>query len=123
MGSARPATQDSNGRVLTPASIACTLPEVFDDVCSGERVWLDDGAIGGVVQNIQPDRVIVKIDFAGADGSKLRADKGINLPDSNLRPRRRRTPLPGRGRDAGDRSCAAGSATTARVSPAATRAS
>jgi pyruvate kinase len=81
----RPATRDSCGQVLTPASIACTLPEVFDDVRSGERIWLDDGRIGGVVQNVQPDRVIVKIDVARPDGSKLGSDKGINLPDSDLR--------------------------------------
>jgi pyruvate kinase len=81
----RPATRDARGQVLTPASIACTLPEVFDDVRSGERIWLDDGMIGGVVQDIQSDRVIVKIDMARPGGSKLRSDKGINLPDSNLR--------------------------------------
>ena len=81
----RPATRDVRGQVLTPASIACTLPEVFDDVRSGERIWLDDGMIGGVVQDVESDRVIVKIDMARPGGSKLRSDKGINLPDSNLR--------------------------------------
>lgn len=80
----RPATRDSRGQVLTPASISCTLPEVFDDVRSGERIWLDDGKIGGVVQDVRPDRVTVKIDTARAGGVKLRSDKGINLPDSQL---------------------------------------
>lgn len=81
----RPAARDSRGQILTPASIACTLPEVFDDVRSGERIWLDDGKIGGLIQNVQPDRIIVKIDVARAGGAKLRSDKGINLPDSDLR--------------------------------------
>jgi len=81
----RPATCDSRGRVLTPASIGCTLPEVFEDVRSGERIWLDDGKIGGLIERVEPDRVTVKIDHALARGEKLRADKGINLPDSALK--------------------------------------
>lgn len=81
----RPSVRDARGRILTPASISCTLPEVFDDVRSGERIWFDDGKIGGIVQDVQSDRVIVKIDVARVGGAKLRADKGINLPDSDLR--------------------------------------
>jgi pyruvate kinase len=80
----RAATHDSRGRVLTPACIGCTLPEVFRDVRCGERIWFDDGRIGAVIESVQSDRVIVKIDHARARGEKLKADKGINLPDSNL---------------------------------------
>ena len=81
----RAATHDSRGRVLTPACIGCTLPEVFEDVRPGERIWFDDGRIGAVIQAVESDRVIVNIDHARARGEKLRGDKGINLPDSNLR--------------------------------------
>src|SRR5262249_33799396 len=35
----RPATRDSSGKVLTPASIASTLPEIFNDVQAGEHIW------------------------------------------------------------------------------------
>ena len=44
----RPASHDSRGRVLTPAAIGCTLPEVFEDVRSGEAICFDDGKITGV---------------------------------------------------------------------------
>jgi len=81
----RPATYDGHGRVLTPACIGCTLPEVLEDVRCGERIWFDDGKIGGVIENIDAERVTVKIDRARARGEKLRGDKGINLPDSALR--------------------------------------
>jgi pyruvate kinase len=81
----RPAIHDARGRSLTPAIIGCTLPEVFEEVRSGEAIWFDDGKIGGVVENIEPERVTVKITRARAGGEKLRGDKGINLPDSNLR--------------------------------------
>jgi pyruvate kinase len=81
----RPATHDGRGRVLTPAAIGCTLPEVFEDVSCGDAIWFDDGKIGGVIETVEPDRATVKIDRARACGEKLRGDKGINLPDSLLR--------------------------------------
>jgi pyruvate kinase len=81
----RPATRDSAGRILTPARIACTLPEVFNDVQTGERVWFDDGKIGGTIEKVEADRIFVRITHARPEGSKLQSDKGINLPDSSLR--------------------------------------
>jgi pyruvate kinase len=81
----RPATLDSQGQLLTPASIGCTLPEAFDDVRAGDAIWFDDGKIGGLVERIEPDRVTVKIKRARERGGKLLSDKGINLPDSALR--------------------------------------
>jgi pyruvate kinase len=81
----RPATYDSGGRVLTPAVIGCTIPEVFDDLRPGEPVWFDDGKIGGVIERVEVGRVLVRITHARPRGEKLRADKGINLPESDLR--------------------------------------
>lgn len=81
----RPATYDSGGQVLTPAVIGSTIPTVFDDVRSGESIWFDDGRIGGVVETVEPSRVLVRITHARLRGEKLRGDKGINLPESNLR--------------------------------------
>jgi len=81
----RPATYDGRGRVLTPAAIGCTLPEVFADVSCGDAIWFDDGKIGGVIESIELDRATVKINRARVCGEKLRGDKGINLPDSPLR--------------------------------------
>jgi len=81
----RPATYDRGGRLLTPAVIGCTLPEVFDDVCAGEAIWFDDGHMGGVVEHVGASAVTVRITHAPAKGYRLRADKGINLPESHLR--------------------------------------
>jgi pyruvate kinase len=80
----RPATVDSEGRVLTPARIGCTIPEVFDHVRSGESIWFDDGKVGGVVENVDNNRVVVHVTQTQLGGGKLRADKGINLPESEL---------------------------------------
>jgi pyruvate kinase len=81
----RGATRDSAGRVLSPAHIGCTLPEVFSDVQTGERVWLDDGKIGAFIEKVETERIFVRITQARPEGDKLRCDKGINLPDSALK--------------------------------------
>ena len=81
----RPESRDRTGKVLTPAMIGCTIPEIFQDVRPGESIRFDDGKIGGVVEKIEDDRVLVRITQTRVGGDKLRADKGINLPESNLR--------------------------------------
>jgi pyruvate kinase len=79
-----PARFDASGHILSPAFISCTLPAVFDQVKAGDPILFDDGAIEGIVEEVNPDKMLVKITFAKAKGSILRADKGINLPESNL---------------------------------------
>jgi pyruvate kinase len=80
----RPAQRDSKEDVFEPAQIGVSLPEFFDGVRSGEPIWLDDGKIGGVIGNVSPDRVSVKITQARPGGEKLGAGKGINVPESQL---------------------------------------
>ena len=81
----QPATVAADGARIAPATIPCTLPEIFADVRPGERIWLDDGKIGGVIRAVHPDAMDIDITHARAKGTRLRADKGINLPDSDLR--------------------------------------
>jgi pyruvate kinase len=81
----RPAVRHSNGAVLEAAAIGLTLPEVLDDIAPGEAIWFDDGRIGGMVRAVTPDRVDVTITRADPAGSRLLADKGVNLPDTRLR--------------------------------------
>jgi pyruvate kinase len=80
-----PATHDSGGLVLSPARIGCTIPEVFDDVRVGEAIYFDDGKIGGVLERVEPTQIHLRINQVRPQGAILRADKGINLPESNLR--------------------------------------
>ena len=65
--------------------IGCTLPAVFAQVRKGERIWFDDGRIGGVVRSSTADWMEVEITDAREGGEKLVEDKGINLPDSDLK--------------------------------------
>lgn len=77
-------TYDSGGKVLAPAVIGCTIPEVLENVRPGESIWFDDGRIGGVIEKVEDMRVFVRITYPRLRTEKLRADKGINLPDSDL---------------------------------------
>lgn len=64
--------------------IGCTLPELFDAVAPGHRIYFDDGTIGGVVEAVRPEEADVRIVRASEAGSKLKAEKGINAPDTAL---------------------------------------
>jgi pyruvate kinase len=80
-----PARYDENGQLKKPAHIACTLPEIFSDVRKGESILLDDGKIEGIIDEVLEDKLVISITYAKEEGAKLRGDKGINLPGSNLR--------------------------------------
>ncbi|MEX3508391.1 pyruvate kinase [Kocuria sp. WRN011] len=69
----------------SPFTIGCTLPEAFQDVALGDRVWLDDGKIGGVVRTVTPDSMDIEVLHTGPNGSNLKAEKGINFPNTDLR--------------------------------------
>ena len=64
--------------------IGCTLPDVFLAVFPGQRIWFDDGKIGGFVDEVQRDEIRATISDVRRGGANLKAGKGINLPDSDL---------------------------------------
>jgi pyruvate kinase len=64
--------------------IGCTLPEVFDHARVGETVFFDDGKLRGRVLSADPERLAVRIDHPPLGDAKLKAGKGINLPDTAL---------------------------------------
>jgi pyruvate kinase len=78
------AVRDHTGQVLHPASIGCALEEVFAGVRRGDRICFDDGRIGGIVRRAEPEHLEVEIVSAAGGTVKLRGEKGINLPDSQL---------------------------------------
>jgi pyruvate kinase len=64
--------------------IGCSLPEAFAATRRGHHIWFDDGKLGGVVESVDRDSIELRITSAGPKGAKLRAGKGINLPDAEL---------------------------------------
>ncbi len=77
-------TLSADNQPKQPLEVVVHLPEIFQDTRMGHRVYFDDGKIGGIITDTSAERVIVKINQAAANGSKLRPEKGINLPDSSL---------------------------------------
>ena len=65
--------------------IDCTMPEVYAMVRVGERVVFDDGRLAGLVRACHSGGLAISITVAPAGGATLRSDKGLNLPDSDLR--------------------------------------
>jgi len=82
LGSA--ARYDDHGRLVQPAFIGCTLPSVLKDLRVADRVLFDDGRIDTRVIAVNERGAELEVTDAAENGSKLRADKGINLPDTNL---------------------------------------
>lgn len=80
----RPAQYDDHHQLTAVARIGCTLPEVLADVHPGDRILLDDGKIAGVVEQATQEQLVVEITRARVGGQRLRADKGMNFPDSVL---------------------------------------
>ena len=66
-------------------AINCTVPEALADLKVGERVLFDEGRIAGLIREVCPGAVEVEITQARPKGNRLRADKGINFPDSRLK--------------------------------------
>ncbi len=64
--------------------IGCTLSAAFEHALPGERVWFDDGKIGGTIESVSDAEISVAVTHIRARGAKLKAGKGINLPDTDL---------------------------------------
>lgn len=80
----QPAQYDEDGKLLREAHIACTSEEVFQQVKEGEPILFDDGQIEGIIRNVAAGELRVEILRTKQGGGKLRADKGINFPGSEL---------------------------------------
>jgi len=76
--------ETNDAAVRRPATIGCTLPEIFKDVRVKERIFFDDGKLGGIVREVFPDHLRIEVTHARSGKAKLRSDRGINLPDTEM---------------------------------------
>lgn len=67
-----------------PFCAAVSLPELVDRLAPGDRVRYDDGKLEGVVERAADGEAIVRISRTKAGGTKLKPEKGLNLPDTAL---------------------------------------
>ena len=68
----------------SPFQATLSLPQVIDRLTGGALVSVDDGRFGGVVEAMTDDGAVLRIDFAKRDGGKLKPQKGLNFPDTDL---------------------------------------
>ncbi|WP_298288677.1 pyruvate kinase [Thiomonas sp.] len=77
--------RDAQGRFTQPPQVQCTLDAAFTAAQPGQAVWLDDGRIGAVIERCSTEALHLRITHAAPQGSPLRAEKGINFPDTVFR--------------------------------------
>lgn len=69
---------------LAPFSAAVSLPEIVTRLSVGDRLRYDDGKLEAVVESADGDEAVLRITHAKSGGAKLKAEKGLNLPDTEL---------------------------------------
>ena len=80
-----PAKEDADGVILEPAHISCQQPEVFEFLSAGDAVSLNDGKISGVIREVRDEQLDIEITKAKPTGSRLRGQRGMNFPHSDIR--------------------------------------
>ncbi|MBX2873175.1 MAG: hypothetical protein KTR30_13775 [Saprospiraceae bacterium] len=78
------ALKNEAGELIEIAHISCRAPEIFQEVQVNERILFDDGKIEGRITEVKEDHLMIDVVHTVEGGAKLRAEKGINLPDSTL---------------------------------------
>ena len=59
-------------------------PEVLDQLQVGAEVWIDEGKLGTQVEAILPEGLLLRVIHAREKGERLRSDKGLNFPATEL---------------------------------------
>lgn len=66
------------------AIIGCTLENLGSLVKTEEKVFLDDGKIEMIIEEIHGDDIVCTVLTHKEGGSAIKDEKGINFPDSNI---------------------------------------
>ena len=71
-----------------PADVAftceCTLPEILTQARPGQRLLIDDGKILTTIDAVMEGAIVASVTRCKEEGAKLKPEKGINLPDTEL---------------------------------------
>ena len=79
-----PAVLNKDGTVKAPARVSCRPVEIFEQVAVGDPVRLNDGKIDGIVDSCSDAEIAVHVTSARPTGSRLRSNKGVNFPGTDL---------------------------------------
>jgi pyruvate kinase len=67
-----------------PFCAVVSLPEIVNRLSPGDRVRYNDGKLEGVVESVADGEALVRVRYAKSGGVKLKPEKGLNLPDTDL---------------------------------------
>src|ERR1035438_3939133 len=70
---------DENDIVISPNE-----PGIIAMLKAGERVFIDDGVIKGVVESVKKNKAALRVVRISGDKKKIKSNKGINFPDSEI---------------------------------------
>lgn len=65
-------------------SATVSLPEMVTRLTAGDRLRYDDGKLEAVVESVGDGEAVVVVKRTKAGGTKLKPEKGVNLPDTAL---------------------------------------
>ncbi len=74
----------ADARKPDAAIATISFPYILNNLQIGAEVWIDDGKIGTHVISNRKGRAELEIFSARAKGERLRAEKGVNFPDTVL---------------------------------------
>ena len=73
-----------HARASDTAIATISFPEILDTLRAGAEIWIDDGKIGARAVSNDDGRAVLEIFSARGKGERLRAEKGVNFPDTAL---------------------------------------
>jgi len=65
-------------------SVPCAAPALLGDLQPGHAIWFDNGKFGGEVLEVESDRALIRVLHAPEDGGKLKGNRSINVPDTQV---------------------------------------
>jgi pyruvate kinase len=80
----KPAEYSDNGDLIHPPQIGCTLSSAITKLKVDQPVWIDDGKLGAVVEELCDRGALLRITQAKPGGVRIQSDKGINFPETDL---------------------------------------
>jgi len=75
-------THEAPSAGAQPVEVSCAEPGIVEALEVGERVMIDDGSVVGTILGRVPKGVLVEV--VRCKGKKLKPEKGLNFPDSDL---------------------------------------
>jgi len=79
------AIHDEGAELLSPGKVSLPIAQIYRDVRLGDPVCFDDGRITGIIEKLGRQQLQIRITHLHSRVEKLEANRGINLPDTQLK--------------------------------------